>query len=133
MSGVKLTPSNEVRAQVALMVKMMTDMVEAFAPENDFDYERTWKAISEWAKLDGNVRAATLFEQIWVRYEDQLQLRTSHLEAGSTGEAVQVADVPDAEERVPHGAGEADAAPTGDAAGGEADGQQRECATVTAI
>jgi hypothetical protein len=105
--GQAIRPTQAGREKVREMHWMMLEMVSAFAPENDNDFERTWDAIAKFANLYNNQKAATLFELVWADYAKAIGL----CESGPSGEDA-AADRPD-------GAGDRQTLPTGASVGDE--------------
>lgn len=72
--GQAIRPTEAGRAKIREMHWMMCEMVKVFAAECDNDFERTWNAIAEFAKLHQNTKAATLFELVWADYLNAIGL-----------------------------------------------------------
>jgi hypothetical protein len=82
MPGQAIRPTEAGRAKIREMHWMMCEMVKVFAAECDNDFERTWNAIAEFAKLHQNTKAATLFELVWADYLNAIASVCEHGEGG---------------------------------------------------
>lgn len=81
--GQAIRPTAAGQAKIREMHYMMCEMVKVFAAECDNDFERTWHAIADFAKLHHNTKAATLFELVWLDYAKAIGL----CDAGAGGGA----------------------------------------------
>ncbi|QKE44382.1 hypothetical protein [Yaravirus sp. 'brasiliensis'] len=81
--GQAIRPTQQGREKIREMHWMMCEMVKVFAAECDNDFERTWTMIADFAKLHQNQKAATLFELVWVDYQNAIGL----CEPGQAGDA----------------------------------------------
>lgn len=70
--GQAIRPTEQGRAKIREMHWMMCEMVKVFAAECENDFDRTWNAIADFAKLHQNTKAATLFELVWVDYQNAI-------------------------------------------------------------